>query len=492
VTEPLWTAAEAAQATDGTAHGTARGDWRATGVAIDTREIAPGDLFVALAGENRDGHAFVAQALAAGAAAAMVSRVPDDVPSDAPLLLTGDTLAALGRLGAAGRARTGARVIAVTGSVGKTSTKEMLRAMLAGQGPTHAAARSFNNHWGVPLTLARMPAGTAFAVLEIGMNHAGEITPLSRLARPHVALVTTIEPVHLEHLGSIEAIADAKAEILAGLEPDGVAVLNADAAQFARLAAAAAPHRVIAFGAAAPDFALDEASVFGAATLVRARVEGRPVAFKIGAPGAHFALNALGALAAVHAAGGDICRAALALATWTPPGGRGNRETIALGPAGMDGAVTLLDESYNANPASMRAALAVLAASRPEDGLGRVSRGRRLAFLGDMLELGPDEAAFHARLADLPEMDAIDRVHCCGPRMKALHTALPRGKRGLWCEDSARLAAEVAKAVDPGDVVMVKGSLGARMARVVEAIRGLGAATPAPALGPGPVAGGDG
>ncbi|HEU4537341.1 MAG TPA: Mur ligase family protein, partial [Polyangiaceae bacterium] len=236
--------------------------------------MAPGDLFVALTGENRDGHAFVAQALAAGAAAAMVARVPEDAPADARLLLVDDTLAALGRLGAAGRARTRARVIAVTGSVGKTSTKEMLRSMLASQGPTHAATRSFNNHWGVPLTLARMPAETAWAVVEIGMNHPGEITPLSRLARPHVALITTIEPVHLEHLGTVEAIADAKAEIFAGLEPDGVAVLNADNGQFARLAAAAAPHRVVDFGASAPDFALEAASVSGAATLVRARVEG--------------------------------------------------------------------------------------------------------------------------------------------------------------------------------------------------------------------------
>jgi UDP-N-acetylmuramoyl-tripeptide--D-alanyl-D-alanine ligase len=292
-----------------------------------------------------------------------------------------------------------------------------------------------------------------------------------------VALITTIEPVHLEHLGTIEAIADAKAEIFAGLEPDGAAVLNADNPQFARLQAAAAPHRVVAFGAAAPDFVLESASVSGEATLVRARIGARPVAFKIGAPGAHFAPNALGALAAVDAAGADICHAALALAAWTPPGGRGSRETIALGPAGMDGAVTLLDESYNANPASMRAALAVLAASEPAHGMGRFARGRRLAFLGDMLELGPDEAAFHARLAALPEIGAIDRVHCCGPRMKALHDALPRGKRGLWCADSVALAAEIAKAVDAGDVVMVKGSLGARMARVVEAVRGLGTAS---------------
>ncbi len=471
---PLWTAAEAARATGGEA----RGDWVAGGVAIDTREMAPGDLFVALTGENRDGHGFVAQALAAGAAAAMVSRIPDDVPPDAPLLVVGDTLEGLRGLGAAGRARTNARVIAVTGSVGKTSTKEMLRAMLVGQGATHAATRSFNNHWGVPLTLARMPANTAWAVVEIGMNHAGEITPLTQLARPDVALVTTVEAVHLEYFGSVEAIADAKAEIFAGLGPEGVAVLNADNPQFARLVAAAAPHPVVAFGRAAPDFTLESATISGPSTLVRGRVGGKPVAFRIGAPGLHLAQNALGALAAVQAAGGDICRAALALAGWTPPGGRGRRETIELGPAGIDGTVTLLDESYNANPASMRAALAVLAASQTTDGQGRIARGRRIAFLGDMLELGPNEAAFHAGLAQLPEIQGVDRVHCCGPRMKMLHDALPRDRRGHWREDSAQLAAEVGKAVDAGDVVMVKGSLGARMARVVEAIRALGAATP--------------
>ena len=470
----LWTAAEAARATGGEA----RGEWIAGGVAIDTRELEPGDLFVALAGENRDGHLFVADALARGASAAIVSRLPEGVAPDPPLLVVGDTLEALRALGAAGRARARARVIAVTGSVGKTSTKEMLRTMLSGQGATHAATRSFNNHWGVPLTLARMPADTQYAVVEIGMNHAGEITPLSCLARPHVALITTVEAVHLEHFASVEAIAEAKAEIFAGLGPEGVAVLNADNPHFARLSAAASAHRVIAFGWAAPDFVLEEASVSGPSTQVRARVGGKPVAFRIGAPGVHLAQNALGALAAVHAAGGDICRAALSLATWTPPGGRGRREVIALGPAGMDGAVTLLDESYNANPASMRAALSVLAASPTTDGQGRVARGRRQAFLGDMLELGPDEATFHAGLAGLPEMESIDRVHCCGIRMKALHEALPRAKRGHWCPDSAALAAEVGKAVDAGDVVMVKGSLGARMARVVEAIRGLGTAAP--------------
>ncbi|MCL5777841.1 UDP-N-acetylmuramoylalanyl-D-glutamyl-2,6-diaminopimelate--D-alanyl-D-alanine ligase [Limibaculum sp. FT325] len=475
----LWTAADAAAATGGEA----RGRWQGVGgVSIDTRSIVPGELFVALTGENRDGHDFVADALTRGAGAALVSRVPDGVAPDAPLLVVGDTLEGLRALGAAARARSRARVIAVTGSVGKTSTKEMLRAMLAAQGRVHAAEKSFNNHWGVPLTLARMAPDTDFAVIEIGMNHAGEITPLTRLARPHVAIVTTVEPVHLEHLGSIEAIADAKAEIFAGIEPGGVAVLPLDNAHYGRLAAQIRAARPVTFGrAAAADFRLDEARIAGGATVVRAHAREQALTFKIGAPGVHFAGNALAALAAVEAVGGDIVRAAMALGQWGAPEGRGHRWSIRLGPGGLDGAVTLIDESYNANPASMRAALAVLAAAEPEDGVGRVSRGRRIAFLGDMLELGPEEARHHADLARAPEMAGVDLVHCCGPRMRALWEALTRERRGEWFEDSAGLAEKARRTVDAGDVCMVKGSLGARMSRVVEALKGLGRAVDAQA-----------
>lgn len=468
----LWTAEAAAEATGGKV----QGSWEATGVAIDTRELKPGDLFIALQGDARDGHEFVGNALAKGAAAAMVTHVPEGVAGDAPLLLVDDTMDALMALGRAARARTDARVIAVTGSVGKTSTKEMLRAMLGAEGRTHAAIRSFNNHWGVPLTLARMPEATEFAIIEIGMNHAGEITPLTRLARPHVALITNVEPVHIEHFGSLDAIADAKAEIFLGLEEGGTAVLNAGNTQFDRLAHAAAPHRVIAFGEGAPDFTAESIQVAERCTIVRALIGGQQSVFKIGAPGTHFAANALGALAAVEAVGGDLCRAALALANWRPPSGRGSREVVTLGPAGIDGSLTLLDESYNANPASMRAALSVLGGSAVTEGQGRISAGRRIAILGDMLELGEKESHYHAGLADLPEMEGIDRVHCCGPRMKALHEALPRHLRGCWWPDSEALASGIGKKVDAGDVIMVKGSAGARMARVVEAIRGLGAA----------------
>ncbi len=469
---PLWTAAAAAAATGGDI----RGGWPGVaGISIDTRSLGAGELFVALAGESRDGHDFVAAALAAGAGAAMVSRVPDGLAAGAPLLVVGDTLAALGALGAAARARTRAKVIAVTGSVGKTSTKDLLRQMLSGSGKVHAAEKSYNNHWGVPLTLARMPADTDFAVIEIGMNHAGEIAPLSRLARPHVALVTTVEPVHLAHFASVEEIADAKAEIFAGLEPGGTAILNHDNPHFDRLAAQAGGARVLTFGTApGDDLVLDRAAIVGQATVAHARILGRPVTFKLGAPGVHFALNAVAALGAVVTAGGDLARAALSLADWEPPAGRGARWRVSLGPAGMDGEITLIDESYNANPVSMRAALAVLAASPVKDGIGRLARGRRIAFLGDMLELGPSETALHAGLSGLSELAGIDQIHLAGPRMKALHAALPRPQRGEWFEDSGKLAERARKVIDAGDVCMVKGSLGMAMRRVVDAIKALG------------------
>jgi UDP-N-acetylmuramoyl-tripeptide--D-alanyl-D-alanine ligase len=474
----LWTSGDAAAATSGKVIG----GWRGVGgVSIDTRAIAPGELFVALAGENRDGHAFVAQALAAGAGAAMVSHVPDGVAPDAPLLVVGDTLAALRALGAAARARTAARVIAVTGSVGKTSTKEMLRTMLGCQGRVHAAEKSFNNHWGVPLTLARMPADTDFAVIEIGMNHPGEITPLSRLVRPHVALVTNIEPVHLAAFGSVEEIADAKAEIFAGLEPGGVAILNRDNPHFDRLSAQVGGAGIASFGSHSCDFVLEQSTVCALATVVRARIGDCPITFKLGAPGAHFALNAVAALGAVTIVGGDLARAGLAMANWAPPEGRGRRWRIELGPAGLDGEITLIDESYNANPASMRAALAVLAASPVTDDIGRIARGRRIAFLGDMLELGPTENELHADLADLAELEGIDLVCLAGPRMRGLHAALPALKRGEWFEDSGQLAQKARRMVDAGDVCMVKGSLGMAMRRVIDAIKTLGNARDASA-----------
>ena len=442
-----------------------------SGISIDTRTITHGELFVALKGDNRDGHDFINAALSAGAGAALVHEWPEEVPGDAPLLVVEDTMKALEALGHAGRARTGAKVIAVTGSVGKTSTKDMLRAMLAGQGATHAAEKSYNNHWGVPLTLARMPAETQYAVIEIGMNHPGEITPLSQMAKPDVAIITTVEAVHLEAFDSVEQIADAKAEIFAGLSPNGLAILNSDNRHFDRLAAQN-PAPVLRFGETG-DLRLISAEIVDTATILKAEIDGHPVVVKIGAPGRHFARNALAALGAVEAVGADLARAALTLATWSPPGGRGQRQKLQLGPGGIDGEVTLIDDSYNANPASVRAALEVLSAARTTDNVGRHEKGRRIAFLGDMLELGPSEDRMHADLVDA--LDGIDIVHCCGPLMRHLHNALPPEKRGLWAQDAAALAKRAPRLLDAGDVCMVKGSLGSAMRHVVGAVQSLGA-----------------
>ena len=458
---PLWTSAEMAAATGGRIGA----DVAVTGVSIDTRTLAPGDLFVALEGENRDGHAFVADALARGAAAAMVARVPGGVAADAPLLLVEDTLDGLRALGRAARARIDGTVIGVTGSVGKTSTKETLAAAFAAQGATHAAQASYNNHWGVPLTLARMPRETRFAVIEMGMNHAGEIAPLSRLARPHVAVITTVAPVHLENFADVSGIADAKAEIIDGLEPGGTLLLNADNAWTPRIrdkAQAAGVRHVLTFGEAGDaDIRAERIALKPEASCIAATVCGTPVTYKLGAPGRHLALNSLAVLGAVHAAGGDLARAALALAGVRPASGRGERIEIAL----PGGAALLIDESYNANPTSVGAALDLLAQAPVGD------RGRRIAILGDMLELGPEAEALHAGLAEAVERAGIDRVHCAGPLMRALHDALPARVRGQWAETSADLAAGGAADLRPGDVVMVKGSLGSRMARVVEALR---------------------
>ncbi|WP_373356642.1 UDP-N-acetylmuramoyl-tripeptide--D-alanyl-D-alanine ligase [Pseudoroseicyclus sp. CXY001] len=468
----LWTAAEATAATGGEV----RGRWTAGGVSIDTRTLKPGDLFIALK-DARDGHEFVAAALEKGAAAAMVSHVPEGVPSEAPLLIVPDVLAGLTALGAAGRARSRARVAAITGSVGKTSTKEMLRAALAGQGRVHAAEASYNNHWGVPLTLARMPRETDFAILEIGMNHPGEIAPLARLARPHVAMITTIAAAHLEAFDSLEGIAAEKADIFKGLTPDGTAIVNATLPTSPLMirAARSAGAWVVTFGTEAPaDWQLGAVTVSRGATTAEATGGGLDFVLKVASEGGHFALNALGALAAASALGADLARALVGLADWAPPPGRGTREEVVLDPARDGETLDLIDDAFNANPTSLSASLAVLAAARPRDGAGRVEKGRRVAILGDMLELGPDEIAMHVAMAEDPAMPALGLIHCVGPRMKHLHEALPLERRGRWAATAEELIPQVARLVDAGDVVLVKGSKGSHVSRIVDAIRNLG------------------
>jgi UDP-N-acetylmuramoyl-tripeptide--D-alanyl-D-alanine ligase len=465
----LWTAAGAAAATGGRA----TGDWAALGVSIDTRTLQPGDLFVALSAA-RDGHEFVAQALAGGAAAALVSRIPEGVTADAPLLLVEDVQTALEALGRAGRARMRGRVIAVTGSVGKTSTKEMLRAVLSHQGRTHAAEASYNNHWGVPLTLARMPEDTEFAVIEIGMNHPGEIAPLSRMARPHIAVITTVAAAHLEAFESLEGIAREKAAIFEGLEPGGVALLNTDISTAPILDESAARHaaRVLGFGTArAAHHRLLSVDLHDGATVAQARAWRTPLLYKIGVTGRHFAMNGLAVLAVVRVLGLDRAVAIADLARWSPPEGRGTRERLVLDLAADGMSIDLIDDAFNANPESMTAALEVLAASTPRHDVGRVSHGRRIAILGDMLELGEAETALHAALAALPAMQTVDEVHCVGPRMRALWEALPERKRGRHTATAEDLAAEAHRLIDAGDVVLVKGSKGSKVSLVVAALR---------------------
>lgn len=436
------------------------------GLSIDTRSIGKGEAFFAITGDNRDGHDFVENALQSGAGLAVVARDKRArFAADAPLLIVADVLEALRDLARAARERSRAKVIAVTGSVGKTSTKEALKLALSADGETHASAASYNNHWGVPLSLARLPASAKYAVLEIGMNHAGEITPLAKLVRPHVAIITAIAPVHLEYFGSLKKIADAKAEIFLGLELGGVAVLNRDNRQFmqlAKAAAAAGAARIVSFGASdKADARLLRYSLHAECSTVEARILGQHVSYKLGAPGKHLVLNSLAVLAAATLAGADLALAALALNHLQPAAGRGVRATLRV----PGGRALLIDESYNANPASMAAAVALLGQAP----LG--AHGRRIAVLGDMLELGTQGPALHRALAEPIQAAAVDLVFCSGPLMHALWEALPSSRRGGYAETAAALEPAVLAVIRDGDAVMVKGSLGSKMGAIVKALR---------------------
>lgn len=480
--EALWTIDAVVAGADGRADGeTAPGDG-VTGISIDTRTLAPGELFVALKDE-RDGHEFVPAAFAKGAAAALVSESYARKDGDGVLIRVNDVLRALELIGMAARARLSseARCIAVTGSAGKTTTKEMARLALSPQGRCHASDKSYNNHWGVPLTLARMPADTRFGVFEIGMNHAGEITPLTQMVRPDIAIVTTVEAAHLEAFNSVEDIARAKAEIFAGLEPGGTAVLNRDNPYYALLreAAIARPGvNIVSFGSGD----VPQGDGPGSVTLVRAEASGartqiaagfghtgadaaEEISFSIGASGRHMVLNALAVMAACRAAGVDIGRAAEALSSFGPPAGRGSRQDVPV----EGGLIVLIDESYNANPASMRAALETMALY-PRD-----KHPRRIAVLGDMLELGDRAQALHEGLAEAIDGAQIDLIFAAGPMMQHLYDCLPAARQGMWAATSAGLEDALRHRLGPGDVVMIKGSNGSRMAHLVQLVRALGA-----------------
>jgi UDP-N-acetylmuramoyl-tripeptide--D-alanyl-D-alanine ligase len=445
----LWTSAEAEAATLGKASRA----FDVNSLSIDTRTLKEGDLFVALKGDNRDGHDFVRAAFEAKASAALVSHAPEGV--NGPLLTVAHTQRGLEDLGRAARARSNAKIVAVTGSAGKTTTKEMLALALNALGRTHASAASYNNHWGVPLSLAALPRDAEYGVFEVGMNHFGELAHLVGFVKPHVALITTIAPAHLEFFGSCEAIADAKSEIFEGLLPGGAALIPADSPYADRLAARARQaqvSRLVTFGEKG-EARLVSWAPDGAGMRVKADIFGVAVDCPVGAPGVHIAQNVVGALATVALLEGNVLNAAAALKNFAPLKGRGARFEAA--------GVHVIDESYNANPASMAAALALLGASD----------GRKIAVLGDMLEMGEGAAAHHVGLAAPIAANQVDLVFASGAQMKALWDALPAARRGGYAATSAELKPLLLAALKSGDTVLVKGSNGARMSLIVDALR---------------------
>jgi UDP-N-acetylmuramoyl-tripeptide--D-alanyl-D-alanine ligase len=455
----LWTSDEVARAL---APATISAPFEANGVTFDSRAVAKGDLFLALSGETTDGHAFVGEALKRGAAAAVVSR--DVEAMGGTLIRVPDTMKALVSLGRAGRRRSKARIASVTGSVGKTSTKDALRAMLAAQAPTSASAASFNNHVGVPISLARLPREARYGVFEIGMNHPGEIEPLARQVEAHVGVITNVGPVHIGHMGSEEAIADEKGALFAGMAEGAVAVLNRDSPHYDRLVGHArrfGVSRIVGFGRSeAAEARLLSCSLQDSGSDVVALIDGRRIEYRLGAAGEHWVLNSIAALAVVEALGANVVEAAATLKGIAASPGRGARRMLKFGA----GTVELLDESYNANPVSMRAMLALLARTEPARG------GRRLLAMGDMRELGEGADAYHAGLADAVAASGAAQVFLCGPHMQALWRLLSPAQRGVHRPDSAALAGEVAAALRAGDVIAVKGSLGSKMKSVVDAI----------------------
>lgn len=451
----LWTSTEIAAATGGDASA----DFAVNGVAFDSREVGPGDLFIALKGETTDGHRFVEGAFEQGAAGAIVSQ-----PVAHPNVQVADTTAALDALGVAARARTAAKIAGVTGSVGKTGTKEALSAALARgkRGAVHRSVKSYNNHTGVPLSLSRMPADSAFGVFEMGMNHAGELAALTRLVRPHVALVTTVAAAHIEYFGTVEAIADAKGEIFQGLEPGGTAIVPFDNPHRDRLIGHAKPHaaNIVTFGTGdgADVRALDALPVAGG-TMVTAKLKGAELSFTLSQPGDHWVSNAMAVLAAVQALGGDLAAAGLALADFGGLAGRGAHHRIPVG----DGEAVLIDESYNANPTSMAATLKVL---------GATDADRRIAVLGAMRELGEKSDELHASLVEPILAAGVDYALLVGSGIEPLARALEGRVESAHWPDASRAGESLAKLIRPGDAILIKGSNAIGLGRIVAALTG--------------------
>lgn len=459
----MWTSNEAVQATGGVSSG----EWQASGVSINTRTMEVGDLFFALSGPRFDGHDFANDALRHGAAAVVVSRVIDSETDNANCLTVDDTLAALEAMACTSRDRMNGKVIAVTGSVGKTSTKEMLRLVLSGQGAVSASYGNLNNHWGLPLSLSRMLAASDFGLFELGMSNPGEIRPLSKMTRPHVAIITAIEPVHAEFFKSVDEIADAKAEIFDGVVDNGYAVINQDSLHFDRLRAAAVKSGVTdvrGFGHHERAWARIECTELLADNSdVAVIIDGTRYRYRIGAPGEHLVMNSAAVLAAVSLVGGDVKTAAERFVDYRPLRGRGNNNIVET----PTGEIVVINESYNASPVSMRAALEVLGRIHPS------GDGRRIAVIGDMLELGARAHDEHMSLLDVLRSNKVDLVFTSGQYTQALWDVLPGHMRGGHSVSPDKLSLIVTSAVNAGDVIMVKGSLGSKVGIVVDSLLAL-------------------
>ena len=437
-----------------------------SGISIDSRGIAPNEAFFAIKGDRVDGHDYASIAAANGAALLVVSeaRLPALGSVSAPKIVVRDVLEALEKLGRAARDRARGKIIAVTGSVGKTTTKEMLRQVLSSTGKVHYSPASFNNHWGVPLTLARLPREADYGIFEIGMNHPGEIRPLTGMVRPHIAIITTIAAAHLGNFSGLEEIAAAKSEIFEGVTPDGHALINRDNSQFDFLETAAINLNVAhvhSFGASAKaDFRLVDYQQEGDRAVFWAIIGGRTIEVPINAPGRHIAENAVAVLAAAYLAGADVNRVAAAFTGVSAAKGRGQRLHLAL----PDGEFTLIDESYNANPASMRAAIELLAAA--DTGRG----GRRIAVLGDMLEMGEYSAEVHRELAEPLGKSGINDIWLAGPDMAYLRDVLGDDREVVYRVTADELAAYAIENIRAGDVLMFKSSNGTGFGRIVAAL----------------------
>lgn len=439
------------------------------GVSIDTRTLQPNDLFVALT-VKRDGHDFVLEALKKGASGVLVSKIPEGVSSECPLLLVNEVKRALDLIGIASRARSHAKIVAITGSVGKTSTKEMLKKSLSKHCLVHVSKKSYNNQWGVPLSLANMPENTEVAVFEIGMNSPGEILPLTRMIRPHLAIITAVTTAHLESFCSVDEIAKEKASILEGLEENGLGIVNCDFESLDKALSLYSSVKLITFGKfVEADWRLSNIKFSNTNMICSLTSNIYDFDFKINTLGEHHAINATATLCAAHAIGADLSGAILGLENWKPFKGRGERSLINWKLDRDQSDLELIDESYNASPASVEASLYTLAISKPP-----AIHGRRVAILGDMLELGQTEKSLHEEIVKHPSLKDINVVHCVGELMNSLFQNLPPGKRGLLTLTAADFLTNLTGVLKPGDVVMVKGSLSMKMNLIVDAIKELG------------------